>query len=1128
MDKDIDFESRKKLTEVLNKNFIVEAGAGSGKTTALVKRLVAMVESGVDVSTISCITFTKAAANEFYERFQTLLSKRSKITPENLKPAKRPGDLGPVDADTVERCREALNNIDLCFMGTIDSFVQKLMNEHPYEFNVPAKTAVISEDDVVRYITEEYLAILNDDSYYSSEVCELTRKASTYVSKDVFLDGIQLFMRLKANKLKYPVPQQLDFDLDKEFAKEKAQIVNILNVVVDFLENANDVKLTEKQKKLLNQKRTIIYSWNKNTKVLTGALDLLKSCIIKAKDLAANDMELPDGMFTLEKGSYKLDKEFFDDVERRIELFVNPLVYYACHKCAQAISKKFQHFGYFTYADFIVSLRDSLKKDAKEGGKIIKYIQQTRKYYMLDEFQDTNPLQVEIFFYLSASEPNENYRECKPMPGSLFIVGDPKQSIYRFTGADVQVFGDTKELLDKDENGEVLYLTRNFRSSKNLKDWFNDTMKPTLTTKADNTEFLDIPTDNIPEGDDKATFHNVYRFKDVVNKVGRKSVYNFDQVSNLVNTIVNNPKYTILAKDDNDQLVIRKIKYKDIMLIAAKKRDLSSYMRSFAEHKIPYFTEGAVAFEESEALVEIKALFSALVLPENKDLIYHALLTKFVGMNESEIKAVFASGNDIQFGSENIESIPEEIRKKYAKLSDLYAKTLDFSYSAKMLYLIENTNVYERCSGEYMEYVYYSYELVKKACEEGTIVTAKDAVEFIQNISSDNSEYERCFSLSNDAGQGRVHLANLHKTKGLEAPVVILLYSKKGRPKTKEFRTERDASGATSYIFGVSHKIGDNTSFELKHDEFGKQYKKDEPSTLWVEAEDLSEEAERRRLEYVAATRARCALLISDPVYIDESGAQVAGDESYWNDMLVNTSKKIKIETVDINQSAVSSLDSSKEEKAKDLYDNAPTLVEDSFKRSYQLTRPSKLIIKKAVDDFDDFDDLTLNGFDQESNAREDAATRGTLAHRLMELLVNAKGHYAKADLINNIKNEYQVNYENEKMLNKLYDSITNGGFDQQNGSVPNDILNVLKNAKNVMCEVPFSYMDGYKLYHGVIDVLYEDEKGWHIVDYKTNKEVDIEHLEDEYKGQLQGYIDSLEKTTGIKAVDACIYHLDC
>ena len=75
-----DYLSRDKLTNILDKNFIVEAGAGSGKTTALVKRLVAMVESGIDVSSISCITFTKTAANEFYERFQKLLSKRSKVT----------------------------------------------------------------------------------------------------------------------------------------------------------------------------------------------------------------------------------------------------------------------------------------------------------------------------------------------------------------------------------------------------------------------------------------------------------------------------------------------------------------------------------------------------------------------------------------------------------------------------------------------------------------------------------------------------------------------------------------------------------------------------------------------------------------------------------------------------------------------------------------------------------------------------------------------------------------------------------------------------------------------------------------------------------------------------------------
>ena len=98
---ELDDLSRKKIVTETNSNFFVEAGAGSGKTTILVKRMVAMVEQGMDVSKICAITFTKAAALEFYDRFQKELIKRSTApTVEHFEP--KPGDLGnPTDVTRV-------------------------------------------------------------------------------------------------------------------------------------------------------------------------------------------------------------------------------------------------------------------------------------------------------------------------------------------------------------------------------------------------------------------------------------------------------------------------------------------------------------------------------------------------------------------------------------------------------------------------------------------------------------------------------------------------------------------------------------------------------------------------------------------------------------------------------------------------------------------------------------------------------------------------------------------------------------------------------------------------------------------------------------------------------------------
>lgn len=110
-------------------NFFVEAGAGSGKTTELVRRMLAMVENGIDVSEICAITFTKAAANEFYDRFQLKL----------IDVVKKTGS---------EKAKEALKNIDLCFMGTIDSFTNMIISEHPTDALVPADASVVDNTEL--------------------------------------------------------------------------------------------------------------------------------------------------------------------------------------------------------------------------------------------------------------------------------------------------------------------------------------------------------------------------------------------------------------------------------------------------------------------------------------------------------------------------------------------------------------------------------------------------------------------------------------------------------------------------------------------------------------------------------------------------------------------------------------------------------------------------------------------------------------------------------------------------------------------------------------------------------------------------------------------------------------------
>ena len=133
-----DEEAREFINKNIDTNYFVEAGAGSGKTTSLVSRLVEMVKQGRPVDKICAITFTKAAANEFLDRFQKKLKEESEKS--NLENKQK----NYID--------KALKDIDMCFMGTIDSFCQMIVSEHLNDAKIPYSSQLVDDKEFDKHL----------------------------------------------------------------------------------------------------------------------------------------------------------------------------------------------------------------------------------------------------------------------------------------------------------------------------------------------------------------------------------------------------------------------------------------------------------------------------------------------------------------------------------------------------------------------------------------------------------------------------------------------------------------------------------------------------------------------------------------------------------------------------------------------------------------------------------------------------------------------------------------------------------------------------------------------------------------------------------------------------------------
>lgn len=1056
MQDNLDWNNRHLIENDTNSNYFVEAGAGSGKTTELVARMVSMVENGVngqdiDISHICAITFTKAAANEFYDRFQKAL----------------------MESDS-PKTKEALKNIDLCFMGTIDSFTNMIISEHPAEANVPADSTVVDTQEM-QEIWISYLKDIANGNYGKS----LQDKYKLFIKfckepDAYFISALDFLMNTKNVKFQFNKP--LSGCISQIFKDEIVQIKEALSFLVgDDIRVLNSTKGDQKAvyfaKLLLKLCDNFEVNFNSIMSCMSKIwgkyglrfdksvdLDSYPGAPQYVREIFCQSLT-PKGQpsYWIINPPSDADNPFF---RRDFDNYVYSIVADFVFDCRDFISQDLKAQGKLSYSDYLYYLKETLSKDAKSGGKLINHIYGRHKYFLIDEFQDTDPIQAEVFFYLTASNLNDvnSWKDCIPYPGSLFIVGDPKQSIYRFRNADVSSYLNVKNLFNNPKVGKVLELKQNFRSYEPVCSWFNDAFSDILIdVPGIQSAYEDIPLDNKKEY--KGSIGGAYKQVYFGNKI--KSSPATKNLCTIINELVDNDKFTV---EDPP----RKIQYGDIMIITYKKTHLKYYMDSFRENNIPYWVEGNVLFDDCPSLKCLNALVGLILDPNNiKSKVVAELLTK--------------SNLDVD------------------KLDYYKKKSLFKPASAFISLLIDKERIIAQYGTKNLEYLYYAVELVRADEQDSKISCLSDAHKFLSLLVSGEADLERCLQFSQN--NNSVHIANLHKVKGLQAPVVIMTEAKM-RDKDPQKHVNYMCDEAFSVMFNIS-----GSGFG------GGVVNWDNPQEKEIEANIL--DAEKDRLLYVAATRAKSVFIASD--FKKKTGDGICSDNQAIPllnkiDRDVPIGDKIDDDgtiIVDNPHNNVSYEIISDRSKVDTLFDRASddcVLNKQVKHPTYQFNKPSDLDNDKQIlKDFSDDAKIKVP-------SRNNAKFIGTIVHRLMELIVNARdfdGGHEK--FIDAVIDEYSL--DDEDLIKPLYNAANHIG----------DLLDKLKGASEIYCELPFYYKEGESITNGIIDLIYKDNESWHIIDYKTN--ADDCNLEQKYKSQLDSYRYAFNLLTG-KDASAKILHL--
>jgi ATP-dependent helicase/nuclease subunit A len=1067
----IDKSVRESISTELDKTMMVEAGAGSGKTTSLVNRMVALIgERKTTIEKISAVTFTRKAAAELRERFQIELEKSFQGSVNEKK----------------ERFGRALADLEQVFTGTIHSFCARLLRERPVEAGVdPAFEEMDEIEDKIHQDTvwREYpikllyeggdaVAILHDLGVNSKELREIYHKLVLYpevkvVTREIPVPDIKMaqeelknFMLYAVKKLPKDIPEK-GWDNVQSAIRNANRMMSALN-----LDEPRDffriMELFDKKSLTVTQNR-----WPSRAvaKEVEAQLNVFKEKVV-----------LPALKQWREYRHFHLMKV----VKPAAEL---------CRERRREMSK-------LNFQDLLMNASQLLR----DNPEVRAYFKKRFSHILIDEFQDTDPIQAEVMLYLTGSDLDEtDWHKLRPEQGSLFIVGDPKQSIYRFRRADIDTYNLVKEII-KESGGLIVELKSNFRSMQSIAEWLNPIFGERFPDEGSRYQ--------APFGELQAVRKDTPKSMSGIKKItipkkGRNKAEEIVEDDALC--IASWIRYALdgnikIERTEGEKTLgsTEQPAPSDFLILLRTKKMIPEYAKKLEEFGIPFEVSGGNAFKTASGLREVIKILKAIAEPDSTVDLVSALRGLFFGISDDMLYRFKRGSGRFSFYSSIPEEIDKDVRNVFQNAYDRLKKYKEWSRllppSVAIEKIIEDVGLIpyllsDEMGGSQTGNILKVIEFLQHSDIKGDA----DFISVVEELESLLAEGEMDEIDIAHGSLKAVRIMNLHKAKGLEAPIVFLANPSGKSDHPVQFHIQRQGEDAIGY-FAIVHTKNYQPNFlgiPPDWDTFEQEEKK-------------YDDAEEDRLLYVASTRAKNLLVISN--YPEKA------DINYWS-----------------------------------LFDGYLDKVEELMTPLTSLPRTTeKIVIKKR--DFDRAEETLIKNMDrigEQTYAVENVTslTKGTdelpvwrrtgrglkwgnVIHRTLEAVSRGvKG--GELDLfILNVLNEEGRPLEEKTTVLSLIEEI-----------VRSDFWKEVESAKEKYVEVPFSLRvkpidlklspstAEWVILSGTIDLVYKSDGGWTIVDYKTDDvRENLKGFVDYYSPQVKAYSRFWEEMSGEKVVKAGLY----
>ena len=1147
-------------------NILVSAAAGSGKTTVLVARIInKIINQKIDIDKLLIVTFTSAAASEMKERL--------------LKALYEEVDKNPND----ENLQRQINLINKAHISTISSFCLDVIRNNFFETELSANFRVADENEV-QLMKEDAIEEVFEEKYENEdkEFLKLLNYYTTYKDDQPLKD---LVMKIYEFITSVPFPEKWLNEAVEDFDVENQDFANTKwgSILIDYArKQTNDsIKNLVMAKNMLEGIPNLVDCYE----VVCKNMNSLKMIDFSSWDTACRDTQNIDWLKwsakrKYEEGEKKLKdsaKQIRDEVKKNLsKIFtdwfsVNSEENLKDIKAMYPVLSSIKNLVFEFEKKFSKKKRDrnivdftdiehfALKLLVNDDGSKTEI---AKKYdfneILIDEYQDSNLVQESI---LSSVSNGHN----------VFMVGDVKQSIYRFRQARPELFLDKYKkynLIDVDAEDELeestkIQLYKNFRSRKEVLDFTNIIFQNIMSTNLGEINYEEDEYLNLGANYDEP----IVDCKPEMYVIETKDSEDIEDDEETEKEIVNN---AVLEA----RLLCKKIKelkeqgftYREMAVLMRSPSNVAPvYEKEMIEQNIPVFTDTSSEYLES---IEIDTIISLLKIIDNplQDIpLITVLRSPICGFTDNELIEIRLLNRENNFYYSVVEASKEENKevlgeKLFNKVNEFFDMLNKFKKLEKEIPLDELIWQIFSDTGYYHYVRLMPNGKLRQANLRKLFEKAKDYekisfkglfnfitfIEKVANKKSSNMSAAKIIGENEDV----VRIMSIHKSKGLEFPVVFVCnVGKKFNEQDlrEKITLDQDMGIGVNYVGeGIEYSTLTKAAINIK----GKK-------------EMLSEEM---RILYVALTRAKEKLIIIgtdkdaqkklEQKYLEiekfhgkdrtsKLNENLVGkfnryldwielvyeynDEMNFNVQIINKEDLKAVEKEEVEEQKVElnkKIDEEKYAKVKDLLEweyekqveEIPTKTSVTALKNSHIKIENDVIVEDSFENrsadevkLDKLEDLIISDEEKELAPNE----KGTLIHLAMQKLEDSD--YLK-----------MIDSLNVEQYKKDYLLSCKNIFEKY---VSSDLFKELLSAKEVHKEMPFYMNVKYKdtdesiLLQGVIDLFYisEDDK-LVLVDYKTDRNVDENILKERYLNQLEIYKLALKKSLKRDVDKTCIY----